>query len=89
MSAILWGGLPVIVFAAKQDLAGGGLHKSCDTVDHGRLAGAVGADDPENFSFVDLKADIVQSDDAAKRLGDAVDLQNGCVRHMSVHLSNW
>src|SRR5262249_14182814 len=48
---------------------------AADAVDQGRLARAVGPDQPQPLALVDLERDALQRHEAAEALADAVDLQ--------------
>ena len=50
-----------------------GLVEAVDHVEHGRLAGAVRADDGADLALPDVEADVGQRGDAAKAQADAVD----------------
>ena len=65
------------VFAAKHDLAEIGLGYAVDEIEHGRLAGAVGSNQPYDLTVVDREADIVHGLQAAEALAQSDDLQKG------------
>ena len=50
---------------ADLDLAGGGGGDAREDLEQGALAGAVAADDAEDFALLDLKADIAQGPELA------------------------
>ena len=56
----------VIEPARERDLAAVGAQRAREQVEHRGLAGAVRADQPEDFAGLHIEADIVDGDEAAK-----------------------
>lgn len=56
----------LLLFTAEQECAGGGLVELRYAVKDCRLACAVGADETENFAFLDVKAQSVYGLDTAE-----------------------
>ena len=54
-----------------------GLVDAGDRVEHGRLAGAVGADHRVHLAGLDAERHVLVGDEAAEAHGDAVDLEDG------------
>src|SRR6185437_13793568 len=52
-----------------------------DRLHRRRLAGAVGADQPQYLARVDAETDILDGDQAAEALGEAGDLEHGRAAH--------
>ena len=65
------------VGAGKAHAARGRLHHPGDQVEQRGLAGAVGPDDGANLADGDLHADVVDGDECAIALGQAVNLDEG------------
>ncbi len=59
------GGAPVRVQQPQED------------ADRGRLAGAVGAQEPEDLALGDAERDVIDRADAAEVLGEPIDLDDG------------
>jgi hypothetical protein len=68
------------VLAAEHHAAGLRTQRAGNAIDQRRLARAVRADQAEPLAFPDIDADIVERGEAAKRLGQGSDLQQGRVR---------
>jgi hypothetical protein len=62
------------VLPVEQDPAAVGSRVAGDQVEQRGLAGAVGADDAEDFAFLDLEGDILVGADAAESLAQMLDL---------------
>jgi hypothetical protein len=52
-----------------------GAREAADDVEQGRLAGAVGSDDPQDLALLDVQADGVEGRQAAEADRGAVDLE--------------
>ena len=63
------------VDAVEADAAAGRALEAAQDIDHGRLAGAVRADQAEHFAAPDLQVDPAQGPDAAKGDGNAAGFQ--------------
>jgi hypothetical protein len=75
-----------------QDVAGGGCFKEIDAAQQSRLAGARGADDRNDFAFLDFEINVAQHGIGAKRFAQVDDFDDvasvtckrggsGCVIH--------
>src|SRR5207247_5352515 len=65
------------VDAAEEDAAGVRRQQSGDQVEDRRLAGAVGADEPEDLMGGEGKGHVVDRGDAAEAAGEPADLEHG------------
>ena len=68
-------------FAVDEDLTGVGRVGSCERVDERRLAGAVAADEGDDFTGIEVDADAVDGVDATERHTDVAHVDE---RHPSV-----
>src|SRR5205085_1015070 len=62
---------------AQVDGASARLEQTGDGVQHGRLAGAVGADEGNDLSLLDLKGDALQRLDVAVKSADVLHIEDG------------
>ena len=70
-------GVPDRIERQHRDGAAVGRAEALDALHRGRLAGAVGADEPEDLALENLEAHVVDGDRLAVGLADAVDLDDG------------
>src|SRR5439155_9907646 len=79
------------VFPAKEDRPRRRLVQPGDAVDEGRLAGAVGAEDPEDLPLVDRQVHARDGGQAAEALGDLTGVEQrravAVCRHQSSRLA--
>ena len=61
--------------AFEPDVAAGRRVEPAQAVEEGRLAGAVGSDQPEDLALVEVERDAVERDDAAKAHHDLADFE--------------
>jgi hypothetical protein len=67
--------------AIDENVSGVGSNQARQDVHQRRLAGAVLAQDPQDFACCQRKRDVVIGDDARKALGHAPQLEQGRTRH--------
>ncbi len=65
------------IFSFELDAAAAGRVKTGDAVEEGSFPRAIGTDETDDFSFVELKVDMVVGHEAAKSLGELLYLQKG------------
>ena len=70
-------GLAGDVDAVDADVAGVGAFDAHDEFHHGGFAGAVGADETEDFAGLDGEGHVVDGDEAAEAFGETVDFEQG------------
>ena len=62
---------PLTGHVVEQDLAAVGLRQTAENIEQRGLAGAVGTDQPDQFSGRDVERHIIHGDEAAEPLADA------------------
>ena len=72
----LSGPFPIDLLAQKSNRSGCRGQHTGDQVEHRAFARPVGSDQANNFTSRHQKADVIDSDQAAKRLAQLVDLQH-------------
>ena len=85
------GELEVHRLAIEPDLALVGDDGAGDRLDQRRLAGAVVADDGQDFARTEIEIGMVEGDDAAVALDQAARVEDGlpCVAHAEIFLIHW
>ena len=74
-AAASWVRMPRVALALVGDGAFLRPVEAVDDIQHGTLAGTVRADDGQDLTLADLKADAVERTNAAERQADVVDLE--------------
>src|SRR5205823_8796555 len=81
------GGPTSHVVAEDVDLSAVERLEAADEVEDGRLAGAVGPDEPQDLALVDGEVDAVHRGDAAVALGQAIRLEHRRLQQQLVGLA--
>ncbi len=71
------GSLEVHLLSRDKEFSGVGDFGACEAFDERGLAGAVVADDGQDFARVEIQADSVQANDPSESLDEVPGLENG------------